>query len=286
MQSHQRETDTSTNLQDYLCGDKLYGDDFVGDALREWFRDEERGYEGLVKATSYEYPYATMDKWYCYKHISRPPVGIKYRALGLGSAFGHEFLPIRDWLGSITIIEASSYFAQQPGLDLPVEYLKASPLGDIEFSDEQFDLITCFSALHHIANVSHVISELVRVLRPGGMLFIREPILSMREPIYSMADWERPRKGLTKRERGIPLKFFRQLWPQIGTEILSERVCGLPTTRKLTVFGLRNPYDSRIALYWDRISSFFLQCNTAYHSYSRWNRMRPSIVIYALRRKS
>lgn len=76
-------------------------------------------------------------------------------------------------------------------------------MGKISFEDNSFDLITSFSVLHHVPNVSFVISELVRVLSKDGYLLIREPI-------HSMGDWSVKREGLTKNERGIHYKLLEQ----------------------------------------------------------------------------
>ena len=36
------------------------------------------------------------------------------------------------------------------------------------------DLVTCFVTLHHVADLEKVLWELVRILRPGGYLILRE----------------------------------------------------------------------------------------------------------------
>jgi malonyl-CoA O-methyltransferase len=43
-----------------------------------------------------------------------------------------------------------------------------------ELENGSFDLIVCCLVLEHIENLSHVFSEAVRVLRPGGFFFIDE----------------------------------------------------------------------------------------------------------------
>lgn len=46
----------------------------------------------------------------------------------------------------------------------------------IPFSDNSFDLITCFMLLHHIppSKLDNLIKELSRVMKPGGILLLRE----------------------------------------------------------------------------------------------------------------
>jgi SAM-dependent methyltransferase len=45
----------------------------------------------------------------------------------------------------------------------------------LPYDDETFDLVTCQTVLIHVADVSLVIGEMVRVLRPGGLLLVAEP---------------------------------------------------------------------------------------------------------------
>lgn len=66
--------------------------------------------------------------------------------------------------------------------NIVLNYVKATLTGKINSQDKLFDLITCFSVLHHIPNVTFVFSELIRVLQPGGYLLLREPI-------HFMGDW-------------------------------------------------------------------------------------------------
>lgn len=41
-----------------------------------------------------------------------------------------------------------------------------------EFKDDTFDLVACYSVLHHIPDYKHAVRELIRVVRPGGIVFI------------------------------------------------------------------------------------------------------------------
>ena len=89
-----------------------------------------------------------------------------------------------------------------------------------------FALVTCFGVLHHIPNVSFVMSELGRVLEPGGVMLLREPVISM-------GDWRKPRRGLTKRERGIPLHLLQRIAVESGFEVIKQSLCMFPTTPRL-----------------------------------------------------
>src|SRR5258708_6076147 len=43
----------------------------------------------------------------------------------------------------------------------------------LPFEDESFDLVTTFQTLEHVADVRQCLGEMLRVLRPGGGLYIR-----------------------------------------------------------------------------------------------------------------
>lgn len=108
--------------------------------------------------------------------------------LGFGSAWGNEFEPICNMIGNLTIIEPSDNLVNNKIGNLTPKYIKPSIDGKLPFSNNSFDLITCFGTLHHIPNVSFVISELIRVLKKDGYLLLREPIISM-------GDWRKPEMG-------------------------------------------------------------------------------------------
>lgn len=45
----------------------------------------------------------------------------------------------------------------------------------LPFEDDSFDLVYAVDVVHHVDNLSEMFSEIERVLRPGGIFFIREP---------------------------------------------------------------------------------------------------------------
>ncbi len=51
-----------------------------------------------------------------------------------------------------------------------------APAETLPFPDNSFDIVTCLEALEFMANPEAVLSELVRVLRPGGLLLVSQRI--------------------------------------------------------------------------------------------------------------
>ncbi len=47
---------------------------------------------------------------------------------------------------------------------------------DLKFADGYFDAAVCISILEHVDNPWRAVSELVRVLRPGGLLWLQSPM--------------------------------------------------------------------------------------------------------------
>jgi SAM-dependent methyltransferase len=45
----------------------------------------------------------------------------------------------------------------------------------LPWPDESFDLVTCQQVLEHVDDIDRVVSEMIRVARPGGALFVSTP---------------------------------------------------------------------------------------------------------------
>jgi SAM-dependent methyltransferase len=45
----------------------------------------------------------------------------------------------------------------------------------LPFADATFDLVYCYSTLEHVADAGRAVAEMVRVLRPGGRLYLHTP---------------------------------------------------------------------------------------------------------------
>lgn len=268
---------TDEEIKPYLDGDRLYGDDFVGDELLTWFEDEREAYYNLGKERqNYQYKYHEMDRAYGYKHLR----GKSFRhVLGIGSAYGDELLPIVDRCQRITIIEPTEAFAVSEIGGVPTEYVKPQPSGDLPFDDNTFDLITCFSALHHMANVSHIVQECFRCLAADGYLLSREPIVSL-------GDWRVPRGRLTKRQRGIPRHLMRQIVEGAGFHVVREAVLSFGLARKLWDPLIKKPfYNSKVAVTLDWLCCRAFAWNYRYHARSVFQKLRPSVAYYVLQKR-
>jgi ubiquinone/menaquinone biosynthesis C-methylase UbiE len=84
----------------------------------------------------------------------------KYLKLNKSNTFVTD---IQSWFGSENVVEYTSYVS--------LRYIKTSLL---PFEDDSFDLVSAFQVFHHIKDVDKSLQEIYRILKPNGLLLIRE----------------------------------------------------------------------------------------------------------------
>ena len=260
----------------YFSGEKLYGDDFSFEQLKKWYEEEAEGYSGLVKQAgpNYAYPYHALNKWHGFRHVKLPK---DCRTLGVGSAYCEEFLPILPHVDHITSLDPSDDFAIEDLHNVPVSHVRPAIDGKMPFPDNSFDVITCFGVLHHVANVTFVLGECHRVLKSGGVMFLREPIVSM-------GDWRKPRKGLTKNERGIPYDLFVDMVREHNFLLTrSVQFDFSPLARVFNHLGV-SAFSSRFTTIIDRLLSQIFSFNKKYHRVTFLEKFGPASVYMVLRK--
>lgn len=262
------------NIDIYLSGQKLYGDDFDLHEIELWYKDEQEGYADLIAEnnSSYKYAYHALNIRHGFRYIEKR----NYKnALGLGSAFGDEFLPIIDRIEKLTIVEPSEIFAENNVHGVPCNYIKPSIDGLMPFENSTFDIILSLGVLHHIPNVTSVVRELFRCLSDNGMVL-------MREPIISMGNWSGSRPGLTENERGIPLNIFHDIINNAGFIIKHESLCIFPLIPKIyNLLGML-AYNSSIATWIDEKLSNLFSWKIHYHSTKFIHKFRPTSIYFVL----
>ena len=264
----------SDDLSLYLKGGALYGDDFDDEALQRWYQEEERGYFDLSDSQGgHQATLRAYDELHFYPHLA----GKKdLKLLGLGGADGTDYESIAPQIADFTIIEIAEDFWCNEIYGRPATYLKPALRGDIDRPDDTFDVVTSFSVLHHIPNVSQILRELFRVLKPGGLLLYREPIVSM-------GDWRNPRVGLTANERGIPLSYLDRCVAEIGFRSLYRAPSGFPPlARLLRKMGVECPLNHAPVARLDHWLSRLFTFNLRYHHTSVFHRFAPAGVAMVL----
>lgn len=265
----------------YLSGAELYGDDFGPDQIEQWFADEVEGYASLGAAENDDastYEYHSLNS----RHgFSRLPSGCRFEhALGLGSAYGGEFLPIIDRCDAVTILEPSSQLTSAKLGHLAPAYRRPEASGDIPFDGATFDLVLSFGTLHHIPNVTKVLTEIGRVTKHGGYLLVREPMISM-------GDWRFQRKaGVTTRERGIPRELLLRQIRGAGFVIESAQPVGFPITPRIGKLIGRPAFNSPLLTFLDGALCRVTNFNYRYHALTKPQRVRPTSLFVAARREA
>ena len=65
--------------------------------------------------------------------------------------------------------------------------LKLADAVDLPFDDESFDIVICNASFHHYEEPEKAISEMNRVLRPGGALILGDPTLPLFRRLFNWA---------------------------------------------------------------------------------------------------
>jgi SAM-dependent methyltransferase len=256
----------------YSDGRTLYGDDFSSDQIQAWFQDEEEAYYRLpeVRAAGV-YPYHARNWRHGFRYL--PPLPFE-NVLCLGGAYGDELRPILGRTKRVTILGLAGRF-QNPRF----EYVKPEISGRMPLADNSFDLVTCLSVLHHIPNLSAVVSEMARCTKPLGWQLICEPT-------HSMGNWDRPRRLLTPRERGIPPAILRKIVTDAGLEIVRERWCMFSLTSHFQLLLPKRAcvFNTDWITAVDDYISNLPWWSERYHAANAFEKLRPWSLFLVLRK--
>jgi SAM-dependent methyltransferase len=263
------------DMTPYFRGDLLWGDDMNEAEVDAWYEDERLAYfsEAAVGRESNFYDYHALNRAHGYQKLPQRRFG---KTMSFGGANGEELRPFARNVQRIVVVEPADY----PTSELegtPVEFRKPLPSGALPAADGEFELLTCLGALHHVPTVTRVVGEFARVLAPGGFALVREPIVSM-------GDWRQPRRGLTKRERGIPRAIFEGIIQRSGFRILHATRCVHPFIprigRALKINWFNSPGLTRL----DALLSAATPWSTVYHPQHWWRKLQPAAVYFVLQK--
>ena len=262
-------------------GDRLYGDDFAGDALKRWYAEEEYGYYQLSVGANPQsgdnaYGYDALNWWYAFRVLAARQFKI---CVGLGSAKGDDVAPLAPFVERFLIIEPAEKFWRREIGGKPATYVKPSVTGELAIATGAVDLVTSLGVLHHIANVSTVVREIGRIVRPGGLFVFREPI-------HSMGDWRKPRKGLTRNERGIPSQLMRAYLETAGFDVVHWYYCMFAPFSKLNGIRIvRGFWNYGWLMPIDQLASWTFSWNKTYHRTGVLEKLAPHCVFGIARRR-
>lgn len=261
-------------IDQYLRGSRLYGNDLSLSEIEQWYADEGEGYAnlGANNKESYQYAYHALNKLHGYANLK---LQSNLEVLGFGSAYGEELEPVLDLAKHITIIDPSDAFVKDQIGTVPCTYVKPALSGQLPFVDEHFDFVTAFGVLHHVPNVLSVLMEIARVMKPGATMLLREPVVSM-------GDWRFPRTGLTRHERGIPLDLLKGMINDVGLVVRHESLCVFAPLSIIFKRVVPSVYNNSIITRLDKILCRLFRWNLTYHAISSWKKIRPTSGFFIL----
>ncbi len=253
------EKEEKAYIEACLRGEAIYGDDFKGERLKNWFAEEMEAYSGLSKLNTRIYKYG-------------------YHALNWKHGFqDDELLPIQYTFNQAILLEPSKI--TKSVLDKKkIKYFRPMENGSLPFPNKYFDLMISLGVIHHLPRVSFTLRELGRVALPGGILLLREPITSM-------GDWRVLRPGLTKNERGIPEALLRIRLKEAGFIIKKWNYVMFPLVSRIAHLLDISAYNSSFIVNIDAILSAVTKWNLKYYARTTFEKIMPSCVFAVLEKE-
>ena len=231
------------------------------------------------------YMYENINNFYGLKDVIKKIKNKKnLNILCYGAAYGGEVKAIKKILDldskilyKITVVDSSDVMLESIKKKLNVSVVKATINGEINLDVSSFDLITSFGVLHHIPNVSFVLSQFVKVLKKDGFIFLREPI-------SSMGNWSKVRIGTTINERGISSQYLAKTLSQLDCEIIFKKYCFFNPILK--IFNKINlTLNSCIVIYIDFIFLKLFSWNMNYFRDNIFKKIAPGSVFMLSKKK-
>ena len=161
------------------------------------------------------------------------------RILDVGCQSGHVLAKLRETttgeLYGLDIGDYSACWSLIGGVHFAVHDVDAAPL---PFDDAHFTTVLCLNVLEHVFDCYGLVSELSRVLEPGGHAIIDIPNIAYIKHVLSLLRGRAPRTGARyfpfRREEGwdgqhlhnFALRDVRELLSMYGLRIRRVRVSG------------------------------------------------------------
>lgn len=134
------------------------------------------------------------------------------RLLDLGCGTGYSLVWLRDRFkfaeaDGVDVSPHAAAFWKARGL----ETVALATADKLPFGDDSFDLVTCFDVIYQLNDerASAAVSEMHRVLRPGGLLFIREPAYQWMRGGHDVAVGTHRRYTITDLRRLLRARGFK-----------------------------------------------------------------------------
>jgi ubiquinone/menaquinone biosynthesis C-methylase UbiE len=120
-------------------------------------------------------------------------------------------------------------------------YFRLAAAHALPFRDERFDIVICRLVLHHIRDAGKVLDELVRVLRPGGVLILAD-LLSVDDPVKRATQNAIEERRNPTHHAARSAQQYRDLITQAGLTVVDEKT--VTFERELDEWLAELPLDS------------------------------------------
>jgi ubiquinone/menaquinone biosynthesis C-methylase UbiE len=140
------------------------------------------------------------------------------RALDLGCGDGR--LSVELDAAQLVATDVSQVALERARTRLPgAELVHIEPDAPLPLRDNDFDLVLCTETLEHVKDVQLLLSEVRRVLRPGGQLALTTPAYSRRTALVLLVEgFERRFDPLSPHIRFFTRRSLRRLLEDHGFE--------------------------------------------------------------------
>ena len=130
--------------------------------------------------------------------------------IGCGTGYSMKWLEERFKFREVFGVDVSrhaSVFWKERGIDT----VALASADKLPFNDSEFDVVTCFDVIYQLndARAAAAVSEMRRVLTPGGLLFIREPAYQWMRGAHDVAVGTHRRYTLTDLRRLLVANGFK-----------------------------------------------------------------------------
>ena len=151
------------------------------------------------------------------------PPGARVLDVGCGTGFSTVLLSRAGY--NTAGVDISSLFLQEGGQHGEADFVAADAEG-LPFPSATFGAVVAFEFIEHVADVPAVLTEFIRILKPGGILMLHSPNLC--SPFFPLRDLF----SLFLRGKGRPVfaETRDQAWQWLATNL------------KHTVHKLRSPF--------------------------------------------
>ena len=178
--------------------------------------------EGVKKT---KYPFRVLRYWWVYQGILA-----EARRLGRGPTIvdiGSEIgllrslappLPDAHWIGLDRNV--ANQYVVVAGFD---ELHECNLEQSIPLADDSADIIVCSHILEHLRNPHDTLGEVIRVLRPGGVLLVGSPVLPRPVAAYYQRRYNRElqagKRHLGQHVTAFHPRMWKRLAAQLGLEV-------------------------------------------------------------------